>query len=447
MLQVAQKKVGYPPLRGRAIPLCIAALLATLGLPTLLLTLSNALDEFVPNKQAAESESVKVRTTLEQERARLKQSEQASTLQLQIPPQERERAERLEQDLAAARRDLQTQTALAAKASDEVARLKQGAESGTLELQKSLQQERELAEVLAQELSEARRELDTQHAQAAKAMDEVARVKQASEARTAEFQKSLTREHDQAEALAQDLSAAHAKIYAYEAQASTAHEAVKLNPAESGTAELRQSLQDQRELAERLGQDLAAARRELQTQTALAAKVTEEVARLKQDLALSRSQRGPARADRLELNAAAAKPHKNTTPAPEAATASQTSKPKPFEPRATEPVTAEQKAVRSSQGTSHRNPGDAEVMRLVARASALLGQGDISAARIVLERAAETGSAQASFALAETYDPLMLPKWGTFGTRGDATKARDLYARAQAGGIKEAKERFEALRR
>ena len=48
---------------------------------------------------------------------------------------------------------------------------------------------------------------------------------------------------------------------------------------------------------------------------------------------------------------------------------------------------------------------------------------------------------------AETYDPLILPKWGTYGTRGDATKARDLYAKAEAGGIKEAKARFDALRR
>jgi len=34
---------------------------------------------------------------------------------------------------------------------------------------------------------------------------------------------------------------------------------------------------------------------------------------------------------------------------------------------------------------------------------------------------------------------------GTYGTRGDANKARDLYTMAEAGGIKEAKARFEAL--
>jgi TPR repeat protein len=83
---------------------------------------------------------------------------------------------------------------------------------------------------------------------------------------------------------------------------------------------------------------------------------------------------------------------------------------------------------------------------LIARASALLGQGDIGAARIVLERAAETGNAQASFVLAETYDPAILSRWGTYGTRGEVTKAREFYAKARAGGIKEAKDRFNALR-
>jgi hypothetical protein len=89
--------------------------------------------------------------------------------------------------------------------------------------------------------------------------------------------------------------------------------------------------------------------------------------------------------------------------------------------------------------------GDADVAKLMARARALLGQGNIAAARIVLESAAETGSAQATFTLAETYDPIILAAWGTHGTRGDATKARELYTQAHAGGIQEAKNRVDAL--
>ena len=90
--------------------------------------------------------------------------------------------------------------------------------------------------------------------------------------------------------------------------------------------------------------------------------------------------------------------------------------------------------------------GNAESAKLIARARVLLGQGNIGAARIVLERAAESGNAQASFMLAETYDPVILSAWGTYGTRGEAAKAREHYAKAHAGGIREAKDRLDALR-
>lgn len=87
-----------------------------------------------------------------------------------------------------------------------------------------------------------------------------------------------------------------------------------------------------------------------------------------------------------------------------------------------------------------------EATRLIARASALLRHGDISAAQTVLERAAETGSAQATFLLAQTYDPDILSAWGAYGTRGEVTRARQLYANAHASGIQEAEYRFNALR-
>ena len=90
---------------------------------------------------------------------------------------------------------------------------------------------------------------------------------------------------------------------------------------------------------------------------------------------------------------------------------------------------------------------DTELQRLMARASLLLTQGDIGAARIVLERAADTGNAPALFALAETFDPAVLSTWGTVGTRGDAARAGELYARALAGGVAAAKDRLATLRR
>jgi hypothetical protein len=137
------------------------------------------------------------------------------------------------------------------------------------------------------------------------------------------------------------------------------------------------------------------------------------------------------------------------TPGPTPASAPAADKP------ATAPLLTNDKPVILTDGTpattaarlvASEAPGNPEALRLMARASLLLGQGNVSAARIVLDRAAETGSAPALFALAETYDPLILSAWGTMGTRGDAAKARELYAKAFAGGIREAGERLNALR-
>jgi hypothetical protein len=87
-----------------------------------------------------------------------------------------------------------------------------------------------------------------------------------------------------------------------------------------------------------------------------------------------------------------------------------------------------------------------DLARLMARASLLLDQGDVGAARQVLEHAAETGNASALFALAQTYDPDVLAAWRAFGTQGDVGKARELYAKALDGGAHEAGDRLNALR-
>jgi TPR repeat protein len=84
--------------------------------------------------------------------------------------------------------------------------------------------------------------------------------------------------------------------------------------------------------------------------------------------------------------------------------------------------------------------------RLLARANSLLRQADINGARLLLEHLSERGSARAAFMLAETYDARVLRSWRALGISGDLTKARELYERAQAGGIDDAKERLETLK-
>jgi hypothetical protein len=81
------------------------------------------------------------------------------------------------------------------------------------------------------------------------------------------------------------------------------------------------------------------------------------------------------------------------------------------------------------------------VARLIARAKLLIRSGNIGAARSALEIAAAAGSPLATFTLAESYDPTVLSEWGTVGTQGDAGKARELYAKATAGGVDAAMDR------
>jgi len=79
---------------------------------------------------------------------------------------------------------------------------------------------------------------------------------------------------------------------------------------------------------------------------------------------------------------------------------------------------------------------------MMVRANALLEAGAIGEARVVLQRAADSGSALALFTLAETYDPAVLSSWGTFGTQSDDGTAQQLYAKAFAAGFQEAKGRM-----
>ncbi|KAB0268332.1 hypothetical protein [Microvirga brassicacearum] len=84
--------------------------------------------------------------------------------------------------------------------------------------------------------------------------------------------------------------------------------------------------------------------------------------------------------------------------------------------------------------------------RLIARAEALFRSGDVSGARLLLERAQEDGNAQATFLLAETFDPNALSTIGAVGIRSDPERARELYRHALALGVVRATARVEALK-
>jgi hypothetical protein len=113
---------------------------------------------------------------------------------LTLLEQEREHAALLEQDLASARRDVETQVVLPGKASDEVIKFKQAAEKGPAELRQSLQKEK--AEMLAQELSMARARIYAFEAQAREFSDQAAGLKQAAEGSAADLRTSPQQERE-----------------------------------------------------------------------------------------------------------------------------------------------------------------------------------------------------------------------------------------------------------
>lgn len=89
----------------------------------------------------------------------------------------------------------------------------------------------------------------------------------------------------------------------------------------------------------------------------------------------------------------------------------------------------------------------AEIVVMLRRGEELARTGDLAGARLLLQRAADARHAGAAFALAATYDPVVLKQIAVVGQSGDAEKARLWYERARDLGSKEAALRLEALAR
>lgn len=391
------------------------------------------------------------------------------------------RIEALVNELAEARREL-----------DDAVKRTHAAEIAAEEVRKSLQQEQAHSAKLANELAGARREIDAGNARSRQADDVAAQQKDAAAREIAELQQSLQQERQRSgllvkQANAAQAAAASAEQERHEAQSRAAALASELAgiPRSSlmveaaaaeqkeavgrEVAELRQALQDERQKsaalaveakaaqaaaanseqqrraveeaqahAAALAKELAEARRETETRNVQLREANDaasqqkeaanrEIAELRRSLQQERTGTEAKQKDRASVSADARLQVEQTNEGPILPA------PRSVEAAVAEPLTA-------------ANQSDAEA-RLLPRARALLDQGNIGAARIVLELAAEKDIAQASFMLAETYDPAVLSAWGTYGTRGEAAKARELYAKAHRGGIREAKERLDALRR
>jgi hypothetical protein len=117
-------------------------------------------------------------------------------------------------------------------------------------------------------------------------------------------------------------------------------------------------------------------------------------------------------------------------------------------PAATTPVAATPAAAAPAavapQPAARRMDAD-ELANLMARARSLLSSGDISPARLLLERAAEAQEASAALMLAQTYDPTVLGTQDIRNITPDPALARSWYQRAAQLGSADAQRRLSQL--
>ena len=97
-----------------------------------------------------------------------------------------------------------------------------------------------------------------------------------------------------------------------------------------------------------------------------------------------------------------------------------------------------------SESPSQRQPNE-ELSVLLKRGKELIATGDLAAARLVLQRAADANNAEAALALGATYDPLVLRQLKVYGFTPDAAMARSWYEKAAELGSSAAPRRLELL--
>jgi len=91
-------------------------------------------------------------------------------------------------------------------------------------------------------------------------------------------------------------------------------------------------------------------------------------------------------------------------------------------------------------------PQDRErAQRLLNKGDAQLEEGNVSAARLLYERAAEAGLAQAAMALAATFDAAEFTRLKLRGIDADPKEARRWYERARQLGAADAEERLRRI--
>ena len=261
----------------------------------------------------------------------------------------------------------------------------------------------------------------------------------------------LEQEQRRTDILAQDLTSLRAELER------TAIAGLDLVQAGVANAEQKQTLGQDRERVENLTRELTSVQADLYKARAAALETTRaaEATRIEQERAIGKerdktealtrelvSTRDELETGKRQIAALnALRPSKSTVCSSQARMAEPST-------REAGPNLVPKAIVETSQSTpaNAAQPISEAEQRLLARANTLLVRANVEDARRLLRYAVRHGSAQAAFMLAETYDPHASKSQIACGNSGDRTKARELYERARAGGVEDAKERIEALK-
>jgi TPR repeat protein len=114
------------------------------------------------------------------------------------------------------------------------------------------------------------------------------------------------------------------------------------------------------------------------------------------------------------------------------------------QPNATESAAGPTRGLTLTPTTVDFSAPSDDARQFRAQGLVALAGGDVVVARAFLERAVDAGDARALLVLGDAYDPATLTRLGAIGVKGDASRARDYYQRANDAGLAAASQRIAA---
>jgi len=99
----------------------------------------------------------------------------------------------------------------------------------------------------------------------------------------------------------------------------------------------------------------------------------------------------------------------------------------------------------TARETPVRRLSPEDIATLMKLGNDALARGEVASARLAFRRAAESGNAEAAFALGETYEASALNKLGARGVSPDIAQARSWYQKARELGSTDAQKRLNVL--